>query len=90
MDQNHDPYDEEFHAEIRNHLTWCYGRLEELRLAGVVKGPPTLTASGWSDYQALVASGFVPDRAKAIWTLQGCEDVPPELVEQLVSLILRA
>jgi len=83
-----DPHDEEYHAEVAKYVLWCEGRLKELAQAGLVEGQSPLTEKGWDKYRAIVESGFVPDRAKVILTLQSNKQVPRKSVEQLATLLL--
>jgi hypothetical protein len=85
-----DPHDQEEKAEVKLYVLWCEGRFEELRRAGLLDGPSLLTATGWHGYRKLLASGFVPNGNKVIWTFRSDERVPPELVEKLATLMLGA
>jgi hypothetical protein len=75
--------------EVMVYIIWCEGRLEELRREGLLEGQSALTAEGWAEYRKLVESGFVPRKKKLMWTLESMQSVPPDLVKELCSLMVR-
>jgi hypothetical protein len=85
-----DLHEEEEHAEGRQYILWCEGKLGELAEAGLMHGKSELTEAGWAQYRNLIASSFVPSKEKVIWTLQSHHQMPAVMVERVATLMFEA